>query len=670
MQTKEISDLYLNYFIKYSNKLEDLYLVKRDEFSKEWIEKKVLLAKQALSFYKFGNELILNKFKDENESRFYFFYLDLIMSKLKHSIFTEIPKTENIDIYIILYKDDLAFTGERLKEYDIKKDRKIFDIEFQRFVFKSFLMMDFIYYDDYGIFTRFSLNKKLFIYNKSVFNFQGNSLRGFGSEIIRNFLSNTLKFYQIEHDNPYKEIVALSKKEKIYEIEPFGYYLAFKIWKFAKIIKSTLEFNNNNERKMHKKQFNRIIKEYINNSLFNIEKFYNKKIDNLTLFYKFYELDSQILNLLLKDILHKYEKINFQIPSLELDQYTKQYIKSKSIEEILCKTINNDVYEKYKLYRLLESKDITVDDITYLYENLVDNIDFKDYDIMAMLKGGVLLSHIINISKNLNKIIYIFSSYPYISVLPRTLLSEKSNSIIIDESIKSGFSFRLFAMYKKRVLNNYLNNNNFDYKLFSLVDFVDFGKKEKEYKLSKIANIEVIDKKLHIKIVKQNFNTTIFNWNSFFNNLNEINKEEFRKFAIINNRFDITRLLSISKYYFQIAKYFAVQLKSEKSEKIALYHTSDEGAILAQGIAFVYKTLYNDKKIILSKDKILKENKVFFVDMSIDTVHTIKRSFKIDFQDNNFEHLQKAFVIYASKKAQEELKDKIYFIDSLRIDNV
>ena len=161
MRMKPISCIYLNYFLKYSKNLEGLYLVESDEYSKEWINKKSFLAKQALTLYKYGNELIINKFYDnEEDSRYYFFLLDMIFSKLKRSIFTETPKTEIFDVYTFLYKEDLAFTGERLKEYD--RNDKLFDIEFQRFIFKSFLMFDFIYYKDDGIFTRYELNRELF----------------------------------------------------------------------------------------------------------------------------------------------------------------------------------------------------------------------------------------------------------------------------------------------------------------------------------------------------------------------------------------------------------------------------------------------------------------------------------------------------------------------------
>ena len=120
----------------------------------------------------------------------------------------------------------------------------------------------------------------MFINNRSVFEFQ-RDFREFGSDIVRKFLSNTLNFYNISHTNPFEKLINLAKEQRIYTVEPFGYYLAYKLWKFAKMIKSTLEFTNNNEREEHKKEFHKIIKRYINNTLTNIENFYDQKIDNL-----------------------------------------------------------------------------------------------------------------------------------------------------------------------------------------------------------------------------------------------------------------------------------------------------------------------------------------------------------------------------------------------------
>jgi hypothetical protein len=136
LKPKAITNLYLDRFLKYTKQFDDLYMVKKDEFSKEWIEKKIFIAKSLLSLYRFANDLILDKFYNSKEARFYAFYLDLIMSKMKHSIFTEIPKSEIIDVHTLMFREDIIYTAERLLEYDSKDE--LFNIEYQRFIFKIY----------------------------------------------------------------------------------------------------------------------------------------------------------------------------------------------------------------------------------------------------------------------------------------------------------------------------------------------------------------------------------------------------------------------------------------------------------------------------------------------------------------------------------------------------
>jgi len=52
LKPKAITNLYLDRFLKYTKQFDNLYMVKKDEFSKEWIEKKIFIAKSLLSLYR------------------------------------------------------------------------------------------------------------------------------------------------------------------------------------------------------------------------------------------------------------------------------------------------------------------------------------------------------------------------------------------------------------------------------------------------------------------------------------------------------------------------------------------------------------------------------------------------------------------------------------------
>jgi len=672
---KQTLDVFLYRFLLFSDKLENLYLVNRNEFSKEWIEKKISLAKQSLSIYKFGNDLVLNK---EN-NRLYFFYLDLIMSKLKHSIFTETPKSEKLDIFPFIFKEDIYYTAKRL--YEIK-NYKDFDIDFQRLVFKLFLMYDFIFYKENGVFTRFKLNKTLFYKVKNVFKFKNNGFRMFGSNLIKNYLNDTLNFYGKRTTNPYKEFVEAAQNKQVFPIEPLSYYLAYKIWKFSKMIRSTLEFKDLKERENYKIEFYKKIHDYISYSLDNIQQFYGKKINNLQYFSNMAKIDFKILDDIMKDILKDYQQEDYNYEKYyKNENFYFNEEKEFDIGDILKFTINNKSYEKYKFYRVLENNKVTVEDITALCEALISNEKtLKDYDLIAMARGGILPAHIINVIKKLNKVVYIFSSYPYISILPRTLFSKSHRVIVIDESIKSGFSFKLFAIYKKRLLSyktSSFDEIKFNYKLFSFVDFIDFNSDKSMYNLKKIADIKVEKEENDKEILKiQNTKTIklfkLFDWKKYFNYLEQIiEPKKLKEIVKINNRLDVTRLLSLSDYYFYIGSQFAKYVfKNKKSNNIILFSTTDEGRGLCFATAFALKSLYPDEElnIVLDPSVAIKNKKegIFFIDMTIDSMFTINRSFELDFDDKEKLYLNKALVIFASKKAKQDLGNKIISLDNLR----
>ena len=118
-------------------------------------------------------------------------------------------------------------------------------------------------------------------------------------------------------------------------------------------------------------------------------------------------------------------------------------------------------------------------------------------------------------------------------------------------------------------------------------------------------------------------------------------------------------MLKDSIKYFQIGKFFAEKLEEINKNQIILYSPTYEGKIICDAIAFVYKVLYGDKELILSKEKALQmgaENTIF-VDMTVDTMTTLKRASRIDFGGKEF---FKVFTILASDEAIKNLKNLIY----------
>ena len=99
-------------------------------------------------------------------------------------------------------------------------------------------------------------------------------------------------------------------------------------------------------------------------------------------------------------------------------------------------------HDRFKFYRVLEDKDTTIKDLAYLIELMGQNINkSEDLEIVGMLRSGMLLAHCINISQGLYKPVIMFSSFPYISFLPRINNAKTQTKIIPPRTRRSLISF-------------------------------------------------------------------------------------------------------------------------------------------------------------------------------------------------------------------------------------
>lgn len=258
MLIQGLADNRLIKFVSLSNEMAKCY--------SRWTHECVDVAKSFMLVYEYINEILKKRFS-QKDIKFYTFYLDLAISKLRRFTFSEVKVIFGIHPLLVR---DIAYTAQRLSI----ENGLSFNIDFQRLAFKLFLMYDFISYENYGIFTRFKLNKNLFMKVRKIFSLD--NIMDLPTRLIREFL----KFYGYsESGNPYERLIGLAKKDKVILFEPFSYYLAYKIWKISKCVKLNEKF----------------IEEYISKNIDTIFKFYNKKVDNLELFRVFYELDKNLI---------------------------------------------------------------------------------------------------------------------------------------------------------------------------------------------------------------------------------------------------------------------------------------------------------------------------------------------------------------------------------------
>lgn len=482
---QKVSDNDLIKFLEHSEELEKSFKIDRHEFDSKWIKAKYDIASSASYIYIFTGKLIREiknnsqEFeKDIKNARYYFFYIDMILAKLSNTVFTETPKTAQLDILSRSAKE-IAIIGENLlyiaqnsynKDRTLNKDtesinnKAYFDTHFQRYFLKIFTLFDFAYSGKIGIFTRFTLNKKLYENNKlyleeidnnqkqlsqflqyslvknienslnipnvhllklKKLNFKRSlsipkilTIRGFQCQCIE-LCKKSNSYQKINHLKTYKDFV--KRNENIATpVEVFSYILSSKLWRFTKYLHDTPEYIDKNTKDISILNFNKKITIYTKENLRFIDDFYSKKITNLEYFSQVATLDEKFIkDSIFDSILMPYTKnitqsIEIKIPdriktpNIFITKVIEQDKTKYSLSKLVTYMIENKKDEKFKYYRIFEkgSAEEIAWSIEYLYtdiENTIDPHKLKNTHFLGLLRSGSFLAHaltIINWYKN------------------------------------------------------------------------------------------------------------------------------------------------------------------------------------------------------------------------------------------------------------------------------
>ncbi|MCF6205912.1 MAG: hypothetical protein L3J47_03305, partial [Sulfurovum sp.] len=484
------------------------------------------------------------------DTRIYSFYYDFLVSKPSNSIFTETPKDTKVNLYprtpkaiadqfellfdiINDYKiaKELKNLKERgflkkflnifkiiyleIKYFFIKlnlqdKDRNNFKVEFNRhfqIAFqRAFLFYDFIYYKDKGVFTKHAFSNELFMKTKEHLDNIMRNIDKNNTNVYRELYQkmvlvcidvaisykkdnrspksklNYYDYYSIYREYvEYQELYAKNPKNLIY-FEPFTYLLANKIWKFDRI------YQNRCEGKDTTKNYVENIKNYLQESLEEIGKYYRNEIRR----YELYEIISQKDEVIIQFMYDNYLK-DIGTELKEYEQGTDQSADSQNKREIdastiLYKAIDTSKYDKFKFYRILQNgdKEEIQDLLDVFYNFIISKLNQQqtvcNQHYIGILRSGSFLAHAINIMSNNDNPVISMITHPYLTILPRERFKRddktKIKTIYIDETIKSGYSANIIDVYRKKILMFEQNaNNDCKSELYVLVDFIDYKNK-------------------------------------------------------------------------------------------------------------------------------------------------------------------------------------------------
>ncbi|MCT7612956.1 hypothetical protein N5U20_06975 [Aliarcobacter butzleri] len=266
------------------------------------------------------------------------------------------------------------------------------------------------------------------------------------------------------------------------------------------------------------------------------------------------------------------------------------------------------------------------------------------------------MAHILNICSGLKDNVYLFTTFPYVAIHPRSfdIRKESKNFIIVDENYKTGFTSLIAKEYITRRKEHKLD-------IFSLVVNSDYKQIESN-NIRAVGSIR--NKKLDIfDTVGSVFAMDIEKFCLYIKeNYEKYTEENFVKdFITIKSdnimEYDITRVLSSSVVLFSIAYKFLSSLDKTKNE-VFFQSPTDSSRLIAEAIAFLSKILNYEYKFYFKCKADLENLQKIFIDLSIDSGFTMEYSTKRDL--GNSISYDKIFVI--GKLSDDNNIDKVEYL--------
>lgn len=652
---------YLKKFLDTAEILENTqsHTIQRD--SKSWYELLDNIGDSINTLYKFHTFLINNHSYFEAklyEKQLCSFYMDMFISKIKHTFFTEYPQvpTEELSknkasgIYI---------NGLKLFE---NIDETVTQKTLFLFYYKIFLFYDFVYDKDTkkGKFTKFKIDKDKA--NKTIEllkNIEMTSIKDFRkslSKIIPKTIDKQLELGFEDEKSPYEIYNSYLKND--YEIEPLSYFTIFKIWKISKFLQDKFEESDSKDLKDFESKFLAETKNYIDKSVDIIEKSYkNNSSDIFTK--ETYSLDKEYMENIIYKYVHQKEEylVKKEIEKIKVDIENKtSNIDSELLKDAIKNHILrcNDLEEPWKFNRIFENG--TKDNLLNLSYALYSLVKEKDSTFVGLYKSGALLAHILNICDGLKDNVYLFTTFPYVAIHPRSfdIRDENKNFIIVDENYKTGFTNLIAKEYinrrKKHSLDILSLVLNSDYKQIKDEEIKTVGSiKNKTLNIFDIDEVSCVDIEKICKYIKENYKKYIDD--KFLRDFITIEKNGIKEY-------DITRVLSSSVVLFSIAYNFLDKLDNAKKE-VFFQAPTDSSRLIAEAIAFLSKILDFEYKFYFKYKDELKNKQKVFIDLSIDSGFTMEYSTKRDLVESI--SYDKVFVI--AKLSKNTIENIEYLLE-------
>lgn len=566
---------------------------------------------------------------------FFEFHNDLVISKIKHFFFKELPNHQKNELFFKVDRDFYEL-GKKLWDrlsfyrnngYLLSDTTRIAG----RYFFLSGLVYAFIFdsYEDQGVFLHFQYNKRQFdkISKMILKQMEGvTDEKGFRKASAR-LLPDVLNLYMREcnakevNENDsvrrvYANFVKCFANEQIDFVEPLTWHLFDLVGKLDGLIQDSLEFSDPGKKSAYERKIIDQITEFIKNSLQLYESFYQT---NRMDFAKLYDLESTFINDTVFDVIFKhssYHELENVFRRLENEfssgteisfnlKDSKSRMKERLIETKLSR-LSGKSEKNVKAECLIEEfNGNELLSILCAYAELcLEGCDNSDKTaIIGFYSSGVFLAHAVNIlyrfAGNLaggqkkiyteeNKAsvfepsfffhpVWMFKVYPYIALHPlhdKNGFADRQNILILDESVKTGFTFSIFESYLEREESPVEN-----------LRVVALFEHEKYQRIETLRSPDIIPlfrirNNNDLKAQHDLKNPGIFDFNGGTDILDKITD-----CINVNGRLDYTTVISETQSAMAVAVSFCERIlrkiKETGKNRVFLYSPSPEGRVLS-----------------------------------------------------------------------------------------
>jgi hypothetical protein len=663
---------YYDEFNRYVEEIGKVHSIRRERYEQKWVRFINATAVSSLNLYSFGSvcakEYIqppkFSKDSLKENRRLLNFYNDLVMSKLKQAIFTENSRDSKEDMHGKSLKS-LRFVALGLLYDGAKYSDKQIQVELYKLHYQMFLFYDFLNRNDKleGKFLNFETENKKGVVENTVrlfqnlvdefsqmkpkviskefsipqaFSFFYKNLKNIQGYVVR-FNRVNYVFVGINREPDFDDDYEAFFLEDTKTIEPLTRYYSMVLWKIGQIVKDSKKYIL--EQDMidfiaNKDGFIDHLTQYLTN-LIGYFKIYSKYIDGNSK----YSLDDIFISLYWNDKKFIYNEILTKLLS-----YNNKDISLKSILKEKVEQLPQKIEFKYKedveftnfskclskiASLMFDSKNQNTLRGPWKFENLIYNANIEELTVfltylqdlskdsltqydgyLGAMTSGVFVAHLLNIATGNFHPIYLYRAFPYISFLPTTIELNKK-LLLIDESMKSGYTAILANRYSQRKSNLKVNNvlsigkyKNFDKEnifvnsqrdinFTALFEFdIEMLLKKQDYSFD-VLNTLYIDSQ--VKVIKKDSIVDFIK--SLYLPEKEI-KDIVEKLIIFSKdsknklRVDNTRILSDTRVLFIIANHYlnSILEKSVGCNKVNLYALSDYGKIIQLAVIFLIKT--------------------------------------------------------------------------------